>query len=239
MDVLVISGGSQTRDVETEVDCESVDETTREALVEAHPEEASTAEEMYNGREHQHVQHGVGALETVAEVDWQILSAGFGLITPDTQVVPTDCTFNDIDALRSRAAAFGHSPGELTHAGVRRAVGESLHVQQDLTDQLETGYDLVFVILSSNALEVVEPGLGHIPDETTAIAIAAEGAADWVGACHWLPATNTERALLESDWVTLRGALFERLVSGIENETGLRAIGTDPELAYFRSLGVA
>lgn len=239
MDVLVISGGSQTRDVETEVDCESVDETSLEALVEDHPEDAITAEELYSGREHQHVHNGVGALETVADVDWRILSAGFGLVAPGTEVLPTDCTFNDIDALRSRAATFGYSPGELTHAGVRRAVGEALHVQQDLGDQLETGYDLVFVILSSNALEVVEPGLGDIPDETTAIAIAAEGAADWIGACHWLPATDTERALLKSDWVTLRGALFEGLVSGLEDEADLQVIETDPGLAYFRSLGVA
>lgn len=239
MDVLVISGGSRSRGEGTGVDCESVDEETREALVENHPDVATTADEMYDGREHQHVRNGVGALEGIAEVDWRILTADFGLVAPDTQVVPTDCTFNDIDALRSRAAAFGHSPGELTHAGVRRAVGEALNVQQDLAGQLETGYDLVFVILPSNGLEVVEPGLREIPEHTTAIAIAAEGAADWIGACHWLPATDTERALLESDWVTLRGALFERLVSGIGDDTDLQTISTDPELAYFRSLGVS
>ena len=52
---------------------------------------------MYTGREHQLIQSAVQELEQIAEVDWQIISAGFGVLSRDSPIPSYDCTFSEIE----------------------------------------------------------------------------------------------------------------------------------------------
>ncbi len=240
MDVLVISGSSsRQRFDDRPVTCRDIDQTDRESLVDAHPEQAAPAADLYTGREHETVATAVESLESVAAVDWQIFSAGYGLVPADTEIVAYDCSFTDVDVLRARAESLGLGPGSLTNVETRRAVSRENGAIDTLESALADGYDLVVLALSSTYVEALGPALEEMPAATTVIAIAADSAASSLGAAHWLPATDRERMLLESNWVDLRGDLLERLAAAIDDEDDLAAICTQPSLAYLRSLGIA
>ena len=240
MDVLVISGGSsRQRFDERPVTCREIDETSREELLAAHPETVAPAVDLYTGREHERVKGAVAALRGCADVDWKILSAGFGLVDDSTDLVGYDCAFSDIDVLRARAERLGLSPAELTRAETRQAVSRELGIPEQLRQALTAGYDLALLSLPTDHLSAVAPALDPIPAGTTAIAIAAESAADSVGDCYWLPATETERTLLGSNWVDLRGHLLSRIARSLDGEADLEAVRERPALAYFRGLGMA
>lgn len=240
MDVLVISGGSsRQRFDERPVTCREIDDRTRAELLDAHPEQVATAAELYTGREHELVSDAVATLRRTADVDWRILSAGFGLVDDSTELVGYDCSFSDIDSLRARAERLGLSPGELTRQETRQAVGRELGFHEQLSLTLSDGYDLAVITLPTDHLSAIAPALESLPAETTAIAVAAESAAGSVGDCHWVPAGNTERALLGTNWAELRGKLLSRLSTSIDGEGDLVAIRDRPALAYFRSLGLS
>lgn len=240
MDVLVISGGSTRTAFEASpVACETVDATDRTALVERYPAEARPAAELFLGREHETVARAVGHLETVAAVDWQILTPGFGLVGPETDLVATDCTFADVGALEERARSLDLDTDGATYAETRQAVSRALGLHASVSGAIEDGPDIVLLALTGPYFEAIEPALYSIPEATTAIAIAAEGASGSVGECHWLPATDRERILLGSNWVELRGALLEGLAAGIDDVDALARIAERPSTAYFRSLGLS
>lgn len=240
MDVLVISGSSsRQRFDDRPVTCLDIDQTDRESLVEAHPDRAVPAADLYTGREHETVASAVESLAEVAEVDWQIFSAGYGLVPADTELVAYDCSFTDVDVLRERAESLGLEPGSMTHVETRRAVSREIGVIEAFGTALETGYDLVVLALPNTYVEALGPALEEPPAATTIIAIAADSAVSSIGAAHWLPATDRERMLLTSNWVDLRGDLLARLAAAIEDEDDLAAICAEPSLAYLRSLGIA
>lgn len=240
MDVLVISGGSsRQRFDERPVTCRDIDETSREELLESHPETVAPAADLYTGREHERVKDAVASLRDRVDVDWKILSPGFGLVSASTELVGYDCPFSDVDVLRARAERLGLSPGELTRKETRQAVSRELGFVAQTRDALSDGYALALIALTTDQLSAVAKAFDRIPANTTAIAIAAASAAESVGECYWLPATDTERTLLGTNWVALRGHLLSRIADAIEDEEDLAAVRDRPALAYFRSLGMA
>lgn len=240
MDVLVISGGSSRQCFdERPVTCRDIDDASREELLDAHPETVAPAADLYTGREHERVKGAVATLRECADVDWKILSAGFGLVEDSTELVGYDCAFSDIDMLRARAERFGLSPTDLTRDETRQAVSRKLGIAEEIRQALTAGYDIALIVLPTDHLSAVAPALDPVPAGTTAIAIAAESAADSVGDCYWLPARDTERTLLGSNWVDLRGHLLSRIASSLDGDGDLEAVRERPALAYFRGLGMA
>lgn len=233
MEVLVISACTSEKeyDGEAPIDCEDIDTNPREALVQEYREYVLPAAEMYTGRGHQQVQQAVESLAQYADVEWNILSAGFGLLDSSTEIPYYECTFNDSDSVRSRAKRLGLGD-EATRKQRVRKISREKDVHSTLTQKFEEGPDLVFLTLSEWYLTAVSPALDDIPDGITAFAFAAEGYRDQVADCHWVPARTQERELLGTDWFRLRGQLLRSIVETISGIEDLERIVEDPENAY-------
>jgi len=229
-DILVISpcSGSKRRDPVVEV--KEIDTRPREELLREHPDAVAVAEEMYTGREHQLIQSAVGELEQIAEVDWQIISAGFGVLSQDTRIPSYDCTFSEVEEVRTRARRMGLDVDSMTNDELAEAVGREKRIPQDLRETLDERYDLVFVALGTKYLLTAQEALTSIPNETTSFAFASKGSRELVGDCHWIPATETERSRFGTTWLELRGMELLTLAENTDEEALVR-IQEDPDVA--------
>jgi len=229
LDVLVVSPCSGSKRYEAVADCRRVDEKSREVLVEELPESVAPAAEMYTGREHGHIQSAVERLSEVANVDWCIISAGFGVLSSSTEIPSYECTFNEIKQVRERAEGFGLDVGEMTNNELIDAVSREKNIPQDLRQILAKGYDLVFIALGTKYLIAAQDALTSIPVETTAFAFASKGSKEFIGDCYWIPATESERSQLGTTWLELRGRELLRLAKNIESQRNLEQIRENPE----------
>jgi len=218
MDVLVLSPCSKDKRYDPVLGCEDVDEHSREELVQEHGEYTTTAADMYTGREHQHVRTAVSHLREVAEVDWYIISAGFGLLRDETEIPSYECGFSDIESVRTRAKRAGYDTDDLTNDETIQAVGREKGIPQAFSDVLSREYDSLFVVLSEPYLLSVADVLTEIPEQTTAFAFASNGSRQYVGDCIWVPATESERQALETTWMELRGKQFLEMMKMISDE---------------------
>ena len=216
MDILVLSPCSKDKRYDPVLDCEDVDEHSREELVQEHSEYTTTAADMYTGREHKHVEKAVTHLREITDVDWYIISAGFGLLRDMTEIPSYECGFSDIESVRTRAKRTGHDIGDLTNDETIQAVGREKGIPQAFSDVLSREYDLLFVVLSEPYLLSVVDALTEIPEQTTAFAFASNGSRQYVGDCNWIPATEAERKALETTWMGLRGKQFRELAFSVD-----------------------
>jgi hypothetical protein len=230
MDVLVLSPCSRDKQYDPVLDCEAVDDHSREELVQEHSEYTTTAADMYTGREHKHVEEAVTHLREVAIVDWYIISAGFGLLRDETEIPSYECGFSDIESVRRRAKRAGYDIDDLTNDEAIQAVGRENGIPQAFSDVLNREYDLLFVVLSEPYLLSVMDALTEIPQQTTAFAFASKGSRQYVGDCTWIPATETERQALETTWMALRGQQFRELASSADRRE-LEQLREHPERA--------
>lgn len=230
MDILVLSPCSKDKRYDPVLDCEDVDEHSREELVQEHREYTTTAADMYTGREHQHVKTAVNHLREIADVDWYIISAGFGLLRDETEIPSYECGFSDIDSVRTRATRAGYDIDTLTNNETIQAVGREKGIPQEFSTVLGRDYDLLFVVLSEPYLLSVADALTEIPEQTTAFAFASNGSRQYVGDCTWIPATEAERQALETTWMALRGKQFHKLASSADRRE-LEQLREHPERA--------
>ena len=230
MDILVLSPCSKDKRYDPVLDCEDVDEHSRERLVQEHSECTTTAADMYTGREHKHTEEAVTHLRETADVDWYIISAGFGLLRDRTEIPSYECGFSDIESVRTRAKRTGYDIGDLTNDETIQAVGREKGIPQAFSDVLSREYDLLFVVLSEPYLLSVADALAEIPEQTTAFAFASNGSRQYVGDCTWIPATETERKALETTWMALRGKQFRELASSTDRRE-LEQLREHPERA--------
>lgn len=231
LDVLVVSPCSGSKRYEAVADCRRVDEKSREVLVEEFPESVAPAAEMYTGREHGHIQSAVERLSEVANVDWCIISAGFGVLSSSTEIPSYECTFNEIEQVRERAEGFGLDVGEMTNNELIDAVSREKNIPQDLRQMLAKGYDLVFIALGTKYLIAAQDALASVPEETTAFAFASKGSKKFIGDCYWMPATEEERSRLGTTWLELRGRELLTLAQNIRNEEHFEQLRDAPEKA--------
>ncbi|WP_254279970.1 DUF6884 domain-containing protein [Haloarcula marina] len=224
MEILVLSPCSGDKRYDGGLDCTTVDDTPRADLCKQYPDRVAPAADLYTGDEHSHVSAAVDALSDLATVDWRIVSAGFGVVQPDTPLPAYDCTFSEMDAVRTRASRAGYTVGDLTNAETIQAVGREKGIPQALEETLANEYDLVVVVLGKSYLLALDDALETIPETTTAVAFAAAGNNHLLGACHWHPATETERAALETTWTRLRGLLLREIAASATEADLKRAI---------------
>lgn len=216
MDVLVLSPCSKDKRFDPVLDCEDVDEHLREELVQEYSEYTTTAADMYTGREHKHVEEAVTHLSEVVNVDWYIISAGFGLLRDKTEIPSYECGFSDIGSVRTRAKRTGYDIDALTNDETIEAVGREKGIPQAFRNVLNREYDLLFVVLSEPYLLSVADALTEIPEQTIALAFASNGSKQFVGDCTWVPATETERQALETTWMELRGKQFLKIAKTLD-----------------------
>jgi hypothetical protein len=229
MDVLVISGcsGDKVFD-DAPIGCEEIDASDREELVQEHPNYVACAAEMYTGEEHGYVQRAHASLPRHAGATWHIVSAGYGVVDEDDELVAYDCTLRDMESVMDRAMRMGNNQTSLTHDEARRVVGRKMGMPGDLRESFGSGYNLVFIVLSEPYLVAVSEALETIPDGLTVIAFASKGSKEYLGEAYWAPATSEVRAALESDNFRLKGELLERVSDEIDAK-GLSKIDNKPE----------
>jgi hypothetical protein len=218
MNVLVLSPCSKDKRYDPVLDCEGVDEHSREKLLQAHTESATTAAEMYTGNEHQHIKTAVDHLRSSVDVDWYIISAGFGLLHNETEIPSYECGFSDIESVRTRAERAGYDIDNLTNDETIQMVGREKDIPQEFRKVLGQEYDLLFVVLSEPYLLSVTDALTRIPEQTVAFALASRGSKQFIGDCIWIPATETERRALETTWMEIRGKRFLEIVKQVSED---------------------
>jgi len=229
-DILVISPCSGSKRYDAVIEAEEIDASPQEELVREYPDPVTAAEDMYTGREHQLIQSAARELEQIAEVDWQIISAGFDVLSRDTPIPPYDCSFSEIDEVRARAQRMGLDVDSMTNDELIEAVGRKKGVHRDLQQALGEGYDLVFVAMGAKYLLSAREALTSIPNETTSFAFASKGSRELVGDCNWIPATEAERSHFGTTWLELRGMELLTLAENVDEEALVR-IQEDPDLA--------
>jgi hypothetical protein len=228
MAILVISACSgDKRYDDIPIGCETLDSTNRSDLLQAYSNFVAPAAEMYTGDEHEHVQRAVANLRKYADVTWKIVSAGYGLVAEDEELVADDCSFTDIDPVWDQAKRMGHDPRSLTIDETRRTVGRELNLPNDMKQELASGYDLVFIVLSEPYLVAVADALVEVPDGTTVLAFASKGSKPHIGDAYWVPATGDIRAELGTTWFELRGKLLHELAAE-SNESALGRLAKHP-----------
>lgn len=228
MSILVLSACSGDKAMDTpDIACGDIDEASRSALLEEYRDVSMPARSLYTGNEHEHVEAAVEKFQEVADVEWRIISAGFGLVRPDTLLPTYECTFGDDEAVRRRVEGFGYDPNDLTSAQRIQTVAEELEIPSGIEQTLATGVDLMFVVLGRDYLVATGSALSSIPDDTTAFAFAAKGNRDLIGNCKWVPSTETERKELETTWMEVKG----RQLRNVANDVTTAADFTDLQTA--------
>lgn len=227
MDILVISACSGTKRHNAVLDCEDIDTSTREELVEQYPNVTEPAARLYEGNEHDHVGSAVESLRELATVDWLIISAGFGVVSAETPLPSYECTFSDDESNETRARNMGYDPEDLTKRETLRAVANEKSIPTDLERWLSKGYDIVFVILGESYLIAAEQALSPIPEGTEAFAFAAKGNRHLIGDCEWIPSTEEERSHFETAWTELRGLQFQEFVKNIGPDIDLNDVNRE------------
>lgn len=216
MDVLVVSGcsGDKMYD-DPPISCGEIDSETREGLLRRYPDQTASAKEMYTGQEHGVVTSAVSNLREYADVTWKIISAGYGLLDETDEVVAYECSFTEIGPVQKRAKRLGYDPNELTHVETRQVVAREKGIPSELRRTTESGYDIVFFVLSKPYLVGVAETLRLLPDEVTAFAFASKGSKDYLGRAHWVPATEEVRAELRTSWFRIRGELLMNVTENL------------------------
>lgn len=227
MDILVISACSGTKRHNAVLDCEDIDSTSREELIEEYPNGTEPAARLYEGNEHDHVGSAVESLRELATVDWLIISAGFGVVSAETPLPSYECTFSDDESNEARARNLGYDPEELTKKETLRAVANEKSIPNDLERWLSKEYDIVFVVLGESYLIAAEEALSSIPRGAKAFAFAAKGNRHLIGDCEWIPSTEEERSHFKTVWMELRGRQFRELVDTLESIDDIRRSKVD------------
>ncbi len=231
LDVLIISPCSGTKRFDAVIGPEEIDSRERTELLTEHPNSVASAAEMYTGREHEHIESAVQELSEFANVDWRIISAGFGVLSAGTEIPSYECTFSEIEQVRQRAERMNLDVDTMTNNELVAAVGREKNIPQDLRQILAKGYDLVFVALGTKYLIAAQEALTSLPKETTAFAFASKGSKEFIGDCYWIPATESERSQLVTTWLELRGRELLTLAENIESQQHLEQIRENPKSA--------
>lgn len=224
VNLAVISACSGRKSHDPVVDCTDIDTSSRAELLDAYPDESLPAELLYTGDEHRHVTAAVDHFEDVAEVEWRIISAGFGLVTPDTVLPSYECTFSDSDALDGRITRLGYDPETLTRREQIQLLSRNLGIPDAIRAVLSTDADLAFVVLGADYLIATDYGLESLPKSCSVFAFAAEGNRDDIGACEWVPSTEVERAALHTTWTQVKGLQLRNLAKRIESASDLQSL---------------
>jgi len=222
--ILILSACSGDKAIDPIVDCSNIDRWSRDDLTAKYPDRTLPARELYVGDEHEYVTEAVDRFARIADVDWRIVSAGFGLVRPETALPAYECTFRDMDSVRRRLEGRGLDPDQLTNPEKIQHLGTALGIPDAIERALETHPDIAFVVLGEDYLHATGSALESIPDDTTAFAFAPASTRDATGDCQWVPSTETEREALGTIWTRLKGIQLKNVAAAVDSAEYLRDI---------------
>jgi len=175
---------------------------------------ACPASEMYTGQQHLRTMEGVTLLrQSFFKVDVMILSAGYGLIPEDKEIVPYEVSFSGMS--KSQIDTWGITLG--VHSALERVI---------------TNYDLVFFLLGEHYLRSLRlPVVSH--PQQTLIFLTSKAGARYVQGLEAktfiLPLSTADAKRHRYGLVGLKGFLFKWLAeSVIKNPQFLKKIYDNP-----------
>lgn len=175
-----------------------------------------TAGELYTGSQHLALMKGINHYRNAgAKIDVNILSAGYGLIAEEKEIVPYEVTFNNMDS-----------------AFIRRWAKQQ-GVTEDLKARIQN-YDLIFFLLGDKYLQAIE---WPIPtrDDQKLIFFAGESSKQRIlldDRNYLLSIGEKEAKKFKFGLIGIKGYLFAQLLTAAKkNPTEVwNAIDQDPAL---------
>jgi len=154
--------------------------------------EARAAENAFCSPSHEHLRKGVVFARTAGiEIDWRIVSAGFGLLKHTDQILPY---------------AFG-----IAKRTLRDDLAFLETLRREVREALESSYDLGLVLLSEpylRAIYQVEAGLW----DGRVLGIGVAAAPGWLPGVSWVEAGAGLRARLGCGFGLLYGVAGQRVL---------------------------
>ena len=157
----------------------------------------TSAAEMYTGQQHRHLMAGLEEIRKVygsAVVDLHIISAGYGLLAENDDIVPYNVTFSGLNKVDLLA----------------RSNSLQLH---ERVETLIAGYDLVFFLLGKEYVQALQLPC-EVPDTVTQIFLLGTGYRKLIPDSpnvHFVPAGSGLARELGVMGVALKGFVFKKI----------------------------
>jgi hypothetical protein len=165
---------------------------------------AMPAAELYTGQQHLRLMRGISAAESAGalSVDLRILSAGYGLIPGDRNIVPYEVTF---------AGMSGTAIGQWA---------KYLNIPQAFKALMFRSYDLALVLLGDNYLRACAIDAHMLFNSPTVLVCGTASARKLSPRRNLLIATidNADAARFNCGMVGLKGEVCSRLLTAIAGE---------------------
>ena len=164
----------------------------------------ATAAEMYTGQQHRYLMAGLEKVREVygsTVVDLHIISAGYGLLAEDDDIVPYNITFSGLN----KADFLARS--------------NSLQIHERV-ETLIAGYDLVFFLLGEKYVQALQLPF-EVPDTVTQIFLLGTGYRKLIPDspnAHFVPTGSSLARELGVMGVALKGFVFKQLCEVVRRE---------------------
>ncbi len=176
----------------------------------------TSASEMYTGSQHLALMNGIKEYRSKGgEIDLCIISAGYGLLSEETLIVPYEVTFNTMDSFAIKRWA------------------RQLKITQNLQEKIEN-YDLIFFLLGDKYLQAVEWPLNLQENQKTLFFAGGSSKSrllNWKNYCV-LTIGENEAKEFKYGLIGIKGYLFAQLLKRVasgEIELTWKQIKDDPE----------
>lgn len=213
MDVLVISACSGSKALDEEKlnfeDFKSDDFDEREEQLSDY---RLPAKKMYTGQEHEYIKEAVRELEDYVSVDWKIISAGYGMLDSDDEIVPYEVTFNDSEVNT-------------------RDWSEEIGIPRDFLSAVED-YDLVIVALGTEYLKGLDLRNREISEDPEIVFLNGKSATRELSEqenIERIPVGSKQQKEFGKMMIRLKGWLLNQYVSNIEGKEDIEELAKDPE----------
>jgi hypothetical protein len=185
------------------------------ALVEQRCKEIASlclpAGQMYTGEQHVHLMRGVHAARAAGhQVDVHIISAGFGVLKEDEEIVPYEATFNDM--------------------GKKECIdwGQVLGIPQRVQDILAEPADMSLVLLSEKYLDAAEvDAVNDVAGPTWAIC-ASSAVKRFSPSIQKVPLVQADTKRFHTTMIGLKGAVAALVLAAKNPFAELRSLSSDP-----------
>ncbi|WP_049894411.1 hypothetical protein [Halogranum rubrum] len=198
------------------------------------------AAKLYTGYEHGQVKEAYNEFCKFADVDWKIISDGFGLIDHETDLVPYECTLrrqaNNKADYKKRADRLGIETAGLTIAELIAAIGSAKSIPEDLGQIDLRSYDAVYITLGKHYLRAIQPVLESLSAATPVYVFASRNHQSLTGGATVIPASERERRHIGAMQTRLKGILLKNLAKSIDNTTDLYDVCSTPIEVYARAI---
>ncbi|NEX60147.1 DUF6884 domain-containing protein [Noviherbaspirillum galbum] len=166
---------------------------------------------MYTGEHHVHLMRGVAAARASGhQVDVHIISAGFGVLAENDEIVPYDATFNDMEK---------HDCIEW---------GRELRIPERVQEILSEPADMSLVLLSEKYLNAANvDAIKEVAGPTWAIC-ASSAVKRFSPSIQKVPLVQADTKRFHTTMIGLKGAVAALVLAARNPLAELRSLSSDP-----------